>query len=162
MLLGVVWLLFIGFLVYHTTDNIYFVISLGSILLFNIFAVFIYLKHILILSTINITESISQTQQKLAKVYTSYTNSGRVLLLQAPFFCTWWYTKELVQDGDILFWTIQITIITFFTFISIYLFLQLSPSNPSSKWRNWSNKYFGAEKLQKAMAFLKEVEKDNE
>ena len=161
MLLGLLWIFALFFLAVNTLDNTYFVVSLSGIILFNIFAVLIYLRHIIILGSIDIAESINQTQQKLAKVYASYTNSGRVLLLQAPFFCTWWYTEELVQNGGTLFWIIQLIIVTVFIFLSIFLFIKLSPSNPSNKWRNWSNKYFGAEKLQKAMDFLKAAEDEN-
>lgn len=158
MFLGVLWIFVLGFLVYHTLHNIYFTISLGSIILFNVFAVLLYLRHIIILSGINIAESITATQKKLAKVYTSYTNSGRILLLQAPFYCTWWYTYELVNNGDAVFWSIQLLIVSLFTALAIYLFKQLSPTNPSDKWRNRSNKIFGAAKLQKAMDFLSEIE----
>ncbi|MBK6263947.1 hypothetical protein JKA74_02770 [Marivirga sp. S37H4] len=158
MLLGLVWIFFLSFLVYHTRDNIYFTISVGAIILFNVFAVLLYLRHIIILSQIDISESITATQQKLAQVYTSYTQAGRVLLLQAPFFCTWWYTEELVQNGGVVLWSIQIVVVAFFSFLAIYLFRKLSMKNPSDKWRKLSNKHFGAEKLQKAMDFLKEIE----
>lgn len=158
MLLGVLWIFVLGFLVYHTLENIYFAISLSSIILFNVFAVLLYLRHIIILSEINISESIAATQKKLAKVYKSYTNSGRILLLQAPFYCTWWYTEELVNNGDMVFWSIQFLIVALFTALSIYFFIQLSPTNPSNKWQQRSNKIFGAAKLQKAMNFLNEIE----
>lgn len=158
MVLGLAWIFFLSFLVYHTRDNIYFTVSAGAIILFNVFAVLLYLRHIIILSQINISESITETQRKLAKVYTSYTQAGRILLLQAPFFCTWWYTEELVQNGGVVFWSIQLVVVSIFTFLSIYLYRQLSLKNPSDKWRKLSNKHFGAEKLQKAMDFLKEIE----
>lgn len=158
MLLGVVWILFLVFLVYHTLDNIYFTISVGIIILFNIFAVLLYLRHIVILNQIDIAGSIAETQLKLVKVYTSYTQVGRVLLLQAPFFCTFWYTDELVRNGGVLFWSINLPIVAFFTWLSIYLFRKLSFKNPSGKWLKISNKHFGAEKLRRAMEFLKELE----
>lgn len=157
MLTGVLWIAFLTFLVYHTLDNIYFTVSVGFIIVFNIFAVALYLKHIIILSGIDITESIAQTQYRLARVYTSYTQSSRILLLQAPFFCTFWYTDELVQNAGIQFWGIQLVVVSFFTGLSIYLFRKLSIHNPSDKWRKISNRIFGAQKLQKAMDFLKEI-----
>lgn len=158
MVLGILWIFFLSFLVLNTLDNIYFTVSVGCIILFNVFAVLLYLRHIIILSQINIAESITETQRKLANVYTSYTQAGRVLLLQAPFFCTFWYTDELVKNGGVVFWSIQFLVVTFFTVLAIYLFRKLSQNNPSDKWRNLSNKHFGAEKLQKAMDFLKEIE----
>jgi hypothetical protein len=68
MLLGVSWVWFLSFLVYHTKDNPYFTISVGLIILFNVFAVVLYLHHIIILSSVNIGGSIIETQRKLAQV----------------------------------------------------------------------------------------------
>ena len=158
MLLGVAWVWFLSFLVYHTKDNPYFTISVGLIILFNVFAVVLYLRHIIILSTINIAGSILETQRKLARVYTSYVQVGRVLLLQTPLYCTWWYTEELVQHGGFVFWTIQAVIVAIFTGLSIYLFRKLSLKNKSGNWVKRTDKFFGAEKLQNAMAFLAEIE----
>ena len=59
MVLGIVWVLFLGFLLYHAHDNIYFTVSVALILLFNVFAVVLYLRHIIILNQINIAESIT-------------------------------------------------------------------------------------------------------
>lgn len=158
MILGVLWISFLTFLVYHMLDNIYFVVSAGMIIVFNIFAVVLYLKHVIILSSIDITKSIAHTQRKLVQVYTSYTQSGRILLLQAPFFCTFWYRDELVQNAGPVFWSIQLVIVSFFTILSIYLFRKLSIHNPTDKWLKISNRIFGAHKLQNAMEFLREIE----
>lgn len=158
MLLGVLWIAILIFVLYHNLNNIYFFVSGGIILLFNIFAVILYLKHVIILSSIDITENIAQTQRKLVQVYFSFTQSSRILLLQAPFYCTFWYTDELVQNAGLQFWSIQLIVVSFFTVLSIYLFRQLSIHNPSDKWRRISNQVFGAHKLQKAMDFLKEIE----
>jgi hypothetical protein len=158
MLLGVAWVWFLGFLVYHTNGNPYFSFSVGLIILFNVFAIFLYLRHIIILSSINIAESITETQRRLVQVYTSYVQVGRALLLQTPLYCTWWYTDDLVQHAGPLFWTIQALIVTAFTGISIYLFRKLSLKNKSGNWAKHTDKFFGAEKLQNAIAFLDEIE----
>ena len=97
MVLGSVWVLFLGFLLYNIRHNIYFTISVGLIMLFNVFAVALYLRHIIILGQINIAESITETQRKLALVHTSYSQVGRVLLLQTPLYCTFYYSDALIQ-----------------------------------------------------------------
>lgn len=157
MLTGVAWVWFLGFLLYHMRGNIYFTISVGLIVLFNVFAVLCYLRHIIILSQINFSETITETQQKLAGVYTSYVQAVRVLLLQAPLYCTWWYTEELVLNGGSVFWIIQFVIVALFTGFSIYLFRKLSLKNSSGNWVKRTDKIFGAEKLQHAIAFLNEI-----
>lgn len=156
MLAGVVWVLLLIFLVYHV-PNPYFKVSVGFIILFNVFAVLLYLRHIFILLSIDVAGSITETQAKLSRVYTSYVQSGRVLLLQAPFYCTWWYTNELVQNGSAGFWLIQLVIVSAFTFVSVFLFRKLSLKNKAGNWARNSNRIFGAEKLQQAIAFLDEI-----
>ncbi len=158
MLLGVAWIWFLSFLVYHTWTNLYFTISVGLIILFNVFAVALYLRHIVILSSINIAQSITETQRKLARVYTSYVQVGRILLLQTPLYCTWWYTNDLVQHGGPVFWTIQILVVTLLTGLAIYMFLKLSLKSKDSNWVKRTDKLFGTEKLQKAIEFLNEIE----
>ncbi len=158
MVLGIVWVLFLGFLLDHTRNNIYFTISVGLIMLFNVFAVALYLRHIIILSQINIAESIIEAQRKLVLVHTSYSQVGRVLLLQTPLYCTFYYSDALIQHGGVLFWSIQAVIVPSLTALSIYLFRKLSHKNPSDNWVKRCDRFFGSEKLRKAMSFLSEME----
>lgn len=157
MLAGVAWVCFLGFFLYFIRGNTYFSISVGLIFLFNVFAVALYLRHIIILSQINFTDSITETQHKLVQVYTSYVQVGRVLLLQTPFYCTWWYTEELVQNGGLAFWTIQFVIVALLTGLAVYMFRKLSLKNKSGNWVKRTDKFFGSEKLQNAIAFLDEI-----
>lgn len=158
MVLGIVWVLFLGFLLYSIRNNIYFTVSVGLIILFNIFAVALYLRHIIILSQINIAESITETQRKLALVHTSYSQVGRMLLLQTPLYCTFYYSDALVQHGGVLFWSIQAIVVPSLTALSIYLFRKLSHKNQSDNWVKRADKLFGSEKLRKASEFLQEIE----
>ncbi|MDZ4711259.1 MAG: hypothetical protein SGI89_02925 [bacterium] len=155
---GIVWVLFLGFLLYHAHVNIFFTVSLSAIILFNVFAVLLYLRHIITLSQVNIAESITAAQTKLSQVRISYTHAGRVLLLQAPFYCTWWYTEDLVRNGGPLFWIVNLAVLAFFIVLSIYLFTKLSHQNKSNNWVKRVDKSLGAEKLEQASAFLKEID----
>jgi hypothetical protein len=158
MVLGIVWITFLAFLVYHSLDKVYFSISVGLLIVFNIFAVIAYIRHIAILTSVSIAESITETQRKIALVRTSDNLVSRILLLQTPLYCTWWYTEDLVQNGGVFFWTVNATIVALFTAAAIFLFIKLSPSNQSSRWIRWANNFFGSEKLIKASEFLQEIE----
>jgi hypothetical protein len=157
-LFGVVWILFLGFILYHAHSNIFFTVSLSMIILFNVFAVALYFRHILMLNKIDIAGSITATQIKLIEVQDSYSQVGRVLLLQTPFYCTWWYSEELIRNGDVLFWSIHLTILALLTTLAIYLFIKLSNKNKSDNWIKRVDKMFGSEKLQQASTFLQEIE----
>lgn len=158
MAFGVLWVLLLAFLLFHSLNKIYFAISVGGILLFNVYAVALYAYHITIILSINIADSIIETQRKIAQVNTSFNDAGRILLLQSPFYCTFWYTQELVDHAGPLFWCIQLAIVTFFTFGSFYLYRKLDPKKGSNKLSKLSNKLFGSHKLQMAASFLNEIE----
>ncbi|WP_316791503.1 hypothetical protein [Pedobacter frigoris] len=158
VILGVVWIAFLVFLVVNTLDNIYFVISVGFIILFNVFATFAYIRHIVMLAEVNIEDSITESQRKITEIQSSFTNVGRILVLQTPFYCTFWYNQELVANAGIGFWLIQLVIVSFFTFGSIFLFKKLTYKNIHVKWVKAALESFGGKTLTKAMEFLNEIE----
>jgi hypothetical protein len=54
VILGIVWCLFLALLVYgNRFENIYFSTSISAILVFNILAVIVYIKHISLIRTID-------------------------------------------------------------------------------------------------------------
>ena len=71
IVLGIVWVLFLGsflgLVVYHnlTLSKIFFVISVGMIMLITSIATVGILPHRALISRINYSESISNTQQNL-------------------------------------------------------------------------------------------------
>lgn len=158
VILGVVWIAFLVFLVVNTLDNIYFVISVGFIIMFNIFATIAYIRHIVMLAEVNIEDSITASQRKITEIQSSFTNVGRILVLQAPFYCTFWYNQELVANAGIGFWSIQLVIVSLFTFGSIFLFKKLTYKNIHLKWVKAAMESFGGKTLTKAIEFLNEIE----
>ncbi|POY38362.1 hypothetical protein C3K47_02900 [Solitalea longa] len=158
VVLGILWVWFLGFLVYHT-PNIFFRISIGAIVLFNIYAVAVYIKHIVILNSINIAESITVTQQKLTEVRISLSNVGRILILQTPFYCTFWYSTELFQKAGPQFWIINLCVVAIFCAASIYLYQKLTYKNMHIKWVKSMMESFGGKTLSKAVEFVDEIEK---
>jgi len=155
---GIIWILILVFLVVNTLHNIYFVISVGLIAVFNIFAVAAYIRHLAMLDQVNITDSVTSAQQKLAAIQNSLNNVGRILVLQTPLYCTFWYNQQLVDHGGAMFWLINLTIVAFFVAISVYLFKTLTYKNIHRKWVRKFIESFGGKKLIKAMEFLNEIE----
>nr|WP_294874671.1 hypothetical protein [uncultured Pedobacter sp.] len=158
VVLGVIWIAFLVFLLVNTLHNIYFVISVGFIILFNVFATAAYIRHLVMLAEVNIDDSVTDSQRKITEIQSSFTNVGRILVLQAPFYCTFWYNNDLVANAGIGFWLIQVVIVSFFTFISIFLFKKLTYKNRHIKWVKAALESFGGKTLTKAMEFLNEIE----
>ncbi|MGY0035348.1 hypothetical protein [Pedobacter sp. NJ-S-72] len=134
VIFGILWIAILGFLVYYGRSNPYFTISIGLIMLFNIFAVAAYIRHLALLDQINIADSITQAQQKLSRIQASLNNVGRILILQAPLYCTFYYSDEMVAHAGTLFWGIQLVVVTFFVVVSVYLYRTLTMKNMHRKW----------------------------
>lgn len=155
---GILWIMFLVFLTLHGLSNIYFATSVGLLALFNIFAVAAYIRHLALLSAIDLTDSITQSQQKLVAIQTSLNNVGRILVLQTPLYCTFYYSDYLVAHAGPLFWGIQFVVVTFFTVASIYLFKTLTYKNIRKRWVRLFIESFGGKELSKAMEFLNGIE----
>ncbi|MEZ2337414.1 hypothetical protein AB6735_17345 [Mucilaginibacter sp. RCC_168] len=155
---GILFTVSLGFLVINSLNNIYFAISIGLIALFNIFAVASYLRHLIMLERISIADTITGTQEKLAAIQSSLNMVGRIMILQTPFWCTFWYNQQLVDHGGATFWAINLTVLALFTILSVYLFNTLTYKNIHRKWVRSFVESFGGKKIIKAMEFLKEIE----
>ena len=155
---GILWIAVLVFFALHAQGNVYFAGSIGAIAVFNIFAVAAYVRHLALLDGINITDSITGAQQKLATIQASLNNVGRILILQAPLWCTFWYNQNLVDHAGIQFWLINLSIVTAFVIASVYLFQKLTYKNIHIKWVKAFIESFGGKKLIKAMEFLKDIE----
>jgi len=158
VVIGILWVLFLVFWTIVGYRNIYFAGSMGLIALFNIFAVATYIRHLALLSRINITGSITNTQQKLATIQSSLNNSGRIMTLQAPLWCTFWYNQQLVDHGGATFWIINLAVVSFFVILSVYLYNKLTYKNIHIKWVKAFIDGFGGKKLTRAMEFLNDIE----
>ncbi|MBL0183311.1 MAG: hypothetical protein IPP96_13840 [Chitinophagaceae bacterium] len=101
VILGIAWIIFMGILINgNQLKNIYFTISVGMIMIFNILAVAVYIKHIVLIRKLDYSQSITEVQKKLSRLQASTFNT-RFLLLQTPFYSTWFWSSEMIKSGAI-------------------------------------------------------------
>ncbi len=156
--LGILWVLFLGILVYgNHFENLHFSISVIIILLFTITAIIVYIKHIVLINQLNYSESILETQKKLTELQASTIKIVRILWLQMPFYTTFYWNTKWINSG-IKFWLIAFPITLFFTFLAIWLYRNISLKNADKKWfkillgdKEWTS-------LIKAKRYLEEIE----
>jgi len=135
VVLGILWVLFLGILVYENRfTNLYFSISVSFIMLFSIIAVVIYIKHIIIIKQINYAENITDTQKKLAQLQLSTLKFAGIIWLQMPFQTTWFWHSKWILFNSLKFWLIPFPITLFFTFLAIYLYRNINLENIHKKW----------------------------
>ena len=158
--LGVIWVLFLGILVLanHFT-NPYFSISVGMIALFSVYAIIIYIKHIILIRQINYDGNIMDTQKKLAKLESSTLYSTRIVWLQMPFHTTWFWHSKWIVYTSLKFWLIPFPITFIFTVLTIYLYKNITPENVHKKWIQ-KLMMSGPEykNVVKSIAFINEIE----
>jgi hypothetical protein len=157
-LFGIPWIAVLGILLYgNHFSNIYFSVSIAMILAFTLIAVAFYIRQAVAIRQINYSESITVTQQRLAKLQTSTINSIRFLWLQMPFYTTWFWSNKWMST-DIKFWIITFPVTLLFTFFAIWLYRNISLKNMDKKWCRLFISGIEWTSIMKAMGFLEEIE----
>jgi len=158
VLLGILWVLFLGMLVYgNRFKNIYFSASVLMMMIFSMIAIAVYIKHIVLINQINLSENIIEVQEKLAELQASTINSVRILWLQLPFYTTFFWNSQWMAS-DIKFWLIAFPITLLFIALTIWLYRNISYRNVDKKW--FRLLFSGGEwaPVIKAINYLKEIE----
>jgi hypothetical protein len=158
---GVVWVLFLAFLIYHslTWQKIFFVVSAGAIAIITIIVMVVYLQHIILIRSIDNSENVIDAQQKLAKLQSSTLDIVRIAWLQLPFYTTFFYSPAMILERGPNFWFIGVPVTILFTLASAWLYRAGHYKNSDKKWFNIL--YGGREwrGVVKASGFLKEIDR---
>lgn len=134
VVIGAIWVLFLGLLVYgNHFKNVYFSTSVAMVMFFSIIAIAAYIRHIVLISQIDYTESITATQTRLAQLQVSTINSTRFVWLQLPFYTTFFWNQDWMNK-DMGFWLIAFPITLLFTAIAIWLYKSIAPENLHKPW----------------------------
>jgi hypothetical protein len=134
---GVVWNLFLGVLIYgNHFKNMYFTVSVAIIMLFGIIAIATYIKHMVLISQVDYSESITNAQHRLAELQLSTIRVTGFLWLQLPFYTTFFWNNDWVTKGDSGFWLIAFPITLLFAALALWLYRNITPKNIDKKWVN--------------------------
>jgi hypothetical protein len=165
IVLGLGWVLFMFMLIYFSVQSsgislskVFFIGSVSLIMLITAFGVFLYVKDIFIIRQIDLSESITFTQRKLAEIQLSIMNSVRVLWLQLPFYTTWYLDYDLIVHGSIIFYIIQILLTGSTVWLAIWLFKNLNEKNLNKKWVHNFMRGYGFYRAKQAIDFISEID----
>jgi len=156
--LGVIWVLFLVLLVVGDRfKHVYFSASVAIVAAFNIYAVFAYIKQVILISQINYESRLIDTQKKLTELQVSTINIVQILFLQAPFYTTFYWNTQWMQT-DIKFWLISFPLSLLILLASVWLYRNISFKNAGKKWfrllmggREWTS-------IIDARKYLEEIE----
>jgi len=160
ILLGLLWVWLLGSLGFaaYIVGNIFFAVSAGAVMFISIVAIIVYIKHLVLIAQIKESDSITYNQRKLAELQTSTLKITRILFLQMPFYSTWFITPTLLANAGTAELVIQVVITASLTFLSIWLYRNISFKNANKKWFRilfGNSEWTG---VTKAIAFMKEID----
>ncbi len=160
IVVGVAWLLLLVFLmcISYRWQGIIFNISVTMIAVITAISIITLIKHIVLIRQIDNSESIADTQQKLAALQASTIRSVGIAWLQMPFYSTFFLSPAMLHVMGAAGWVILIAVTGFFTVAAIWLFRNINYNNRHKKW--FKLMFNGPDWVHviKAMQFLEEVE----
>lgn len=159
VVLGILWSLFLGILIWgNQLQNMYFTVSVGMIMLITIAAVIAYINHISLINSIDYSQSITETQKKLARLQAS-TFNNRFIILQLPFYTTFFWSTGMIQASLVKFCLIAVPITLIFIILTIWLYRNLTPLKMHKKWVGYLLKNDPEQKpIIQSQKFLTEIE----
>ena len=158
IILGVGWVWFLVMMLFFLHSQIIIAISLIIIIALTIACMVIYIQNITVIAQINYTDSITETQEKIAFLQSSIVNSIRIGWLQLPFYTTCFITNKLLTAGSVQFWISQVSVTLLFTWLAVFLFRNISLKNRNRKWVKKLLQGYGLSRVSKAMDFIEEIE----
>ncbi len=160
----VFYLLILGYaLVYaisnYSSANNYFIISMTAIALINIKGFADYIKHLAWTKNINYDGSVMEIQKQLSKLQLSIINHSKIMILQLPFWTTFYLSDRwFPQDVGLPYIILQIFMTGSFIYFTFWLYTQHKPENLSKKWFRNMIAGSGGKSVEKALEFYKEME----
>lgn len=139
LIVGIIWVLFVDNLIINLYNiaSLFFLISASIQVIITKIAIGIYLYHLVLIRQVDVSEPIVATQEKLSKMQASTLWVTRILFLQLPVWTTFYWNNTMLENGNIVLWTIQILVTLAFIFIAIWLFVNINSQNRHQKWFQW-------------------------
>ncbi len=144
---------------YYSSANNYFIISVLAIALINIKGFTDYIKHLVWTKKINYDGSVLEIQKQLSKLQLSIINHSKIMLLQFPFYTTFFLSNLwFPQDVGILYIIFQIILTGSFIYLSYWLYKIHKPESLNKKWFRNLLSGSGGRSVERAIEFYRELE----
>lgn len=162
IIVGLPWTFLTGYLFVRSLSWPFLLFSIpvsaGAIFVFNLYAIGAYIRHIVLIRQINNSESIVDTQLKMARLQSAILRTLRILFLQAPFYTTFLYSLAWVKEWGPVFWWSSVPVTLLFVFLSCWLYRNISLKNAGRKWFRFLFKGPEWNYTVQAAGFLQEIE----
>lgn len=136
ILFGIFWVGFVDILIinlFHIASP-FLLVSAGIHVLITKLAIGMYLYQLILIYQVDISEPILATQNKLASLKSSTLWIARLSFLQLPVWTIFYWSKGMLENGNIWLYMIQFTITASFTYLAVWLFFNIKYENRNKKW----------------------------
>lgn len=160
----VVYLIILGNLLYYAISNYtsaanYFIGSMLAITLINLKGFSDYIRHLVWANSINYDGNIIATQQQLSRLQLSIIKHTKVMVLQFPFWTTFYLSNRwFPQDVGLAYIIFQVVLTGAFTYLAYWLYKNQTLENLDKKWYQRLIAGSGGKSVMEAIDFYKEIE----
>lgn len=140
LLVGLLWVLGIGYVLIKLTINAYdqvspyFLYSAFFQVMLTAMAVILYIIQLSTLYSIDFNKPVVILQKTLINLKASTLNVTKILILQLPFWTTFYWNESMFKNGTLPLFILQGAVTISFTYLSLWLFFNLKYENADKWW----------------------------
>ncbi len=112
-------------------------IGFGAITIIMLLTIGLYMRQLYLIGQINGADEIQHVQERLSKLKLSSYNSARLAVVQLPFWSICWISMDALIDSPWLYGGINLLVLVVLTYITYWLYAQLSLQKSQSKVRQF-------------------------
>ena len=140
LLVGLLWVFSIGYVLIKLTINaydqvsLYFIYSAYFQVMLTAVAVILYIIQLSTLYSIDFNKPVVILQKTLINLKASTLNITKILILQLPFWTTFYWNESMFKNGTLPLFILQGAVTISFTYLSLWLFFHLKFENADKWW----------------------------
>lgn len=140
LLVGLLWVFGIGYVLIKLSINaydqvsLYFLYSAYFQVMLTAMALILYIIQLSTLYSIDFDKPVVILQKTLMKLKASTLNVTRILILQLPFWTTFYLNESMFKNGTLPLFILQGAVTISFTYLSLWLFFHLKFENADKWW----------------------------
>ena len=140
LLVGLLWVFSIGYVLIKLTINAYdqispyFLYSAFFQVMLTAMAVILYIIQLSTLYSIDFNKPVVILQKTLINLKASALNVTKILILQLPFWTTFYWNESMFKNGTLPLFILQGAVTISFTYLSLWLFFHLKFENADKWW----------------------------
>ena len=140
LLAGLLWVLGMGYVLLKLTINaydqvsLYFLYSAYFQVMLTAMAVILYIIQLSTLYSIDFNKPVVILQKTLINLKASTLNVIKILILQLPFWTTFYWNESMFKNGTLPLFILQGAVTISFTCLAIWLFFNLKFENADKWW----------------------------